>query len=225
MAWLTLHMWLLLLGAFVLGIWTGRRFLSDRATADNAEGSRTDIATAQAPADPPASARPVPFMRDLEANTATKLPDGEPETKAPTSTVDGPPTEATPAEDPAPTPQIKPAPAPAPVSEPVKPDDVDLSSLDDDPDPENPSIPAPSPAAGASADAKETIADDDDLQKIKGIGAVLEQKLKALGVRRFDQIAAWTDADVERINDQINFPGRIEREAWVEQAKALSVKK
>lgn len=62
----------------------------------------------------------------------------------------------------------------------------------------------------------------DNLQEIKGIGAVLERKLNALGIERFDQIAAWTESDIAEINDTLNFRGRIEREGWVEQARELA---
>ncbi|MFP4536868.1 MAG: hypothetical protein ACLFPA_01065 [Dichotomicrobium sp.] len=62
----------------------------------------------------------------------------------------------------------------------------------------------------------------DNLQEIKGIGAVLEKKLNELGIERFDQIAAWTESDIAEINDTLNFRGRIEREGWVEQARELA---
>lgn len=62
----------------------------------------------------------------------------------------------------------------------------------------------------------------DDLKKIKGVGPVLEGKLHALGVLTYAQIAAWTAEDVARVDEQLNFKGRIEREGWIEQAKALS---
>lgn len=63
----------------------------------------------------------------------------------------------------------------------------------------------------------------DDLQRIKGVGKALERRLRELDVRTFAQIAAWTDADVERIEAGLNsIPGRIERDRWVEQAKKLA---
>ena len=61
----------------------------------------------------------------------------------------------------------------------------------------------------------------DDLQQIKGIGPKIAAILEQLGIRQFSQIAAWSAADVERINDHLQFKGRIEREEWVAQAKAL----
>jgi len=65
-------------------------------------------------------------------------------------------------------------------------------------------------------------AEPDNLQDIKGIGAVLEKKLNALGVTRFDDIAAWTEEDIARIDETLNFRGRIQRERWVEQARDLA---
>jgi predicted flap endonuclease-1-like 5' DNA nuclease len=62
----------------------------------------------------------------------------------------------------------------------------------------------------------------DDLKRIKGIGVVLETKLNAIGVIGYEQIAAWTDADVQRVSEQLDFKGRIERENWIEQARILA---
>ena len=59
----------------------------------------------------------------------------------------------------------------------------------------------------------------DELTRIKGIGAVLEKKLHDLGITTFAQIAALDAEGIERINDQLSFKGRIEREEWVQQAK------
>ena len=61
----------------------------------------------------------------------------------------------------------------------------------------------------------------DNLQKIKGIGPKIAGILDGLGIRRFDQIAAWTPENVAWVNDQLKFKGRIEREKWIPQAKAL----
>ena len=63
----------------------------------------------------------------------------------------------------------------------------------------------------------------DDLEMIAGIGPKLAQTLNELGVHRFEQIANWQEADVERIDTHLNFSGRIARENWIEQAKALAI--
>ncbi|MEZ5666769.1 MAG: hypothetical protein R3F55_04915 [Alphaproteobacteria bacterium] len=81
--------------------------------------------------------------------------------------------------------------------------------------------PAAGPPAGAAA-SDAASAEPDPLTRIKGIGKVLEAKLHALGITRFAQIAAFSPADIDRVNDQLAFKGRIEREEWVEQAKALA---
>ena len=63
----------------------------------------------------------------------------------------------------------------------------------------------------------------DDLRRIKGIGPKLVSLLASLGVTRFDQIAGWSDADIDRIDAQLGtFAGRIRRDSWVEQARFLA---
>ncbi|MBI1391920.1 MAG: 50S ribosomal protein L21 [Alphaproteobacteria bacterium] len=61
----------------------------------------------------------------------------------------------------------------------------------------------------------------DDLKLLSGVGPALEKKLHAAGVTTFAQIAAWGPADIERFDEELSFKGRIEREGWVEQAKAI----
>lgn len=65
----------------------------------------------------------------------------------------------------------------------------------------------------------ETVADD--LKKIAGIGPKLEQVLNGMGIRRYQDIARWTDKDIARIDRELGFGGRIARDGWVESAKAL----
>ena len=62
----------------------------------------------------------------------------------------------------------------------------------------------------------------DDLKRISGIGPKIERQLAGIGVTTFRQIATFTPADVERVNDAIQvFQGRIEREDWIAQARDL----
>ena len=68
----------------------------------------------------------------------------------------------------------------------------------------------------------EAPADIDDLKRIKGVGAVLEKTLNELGIYQFKQIAAFTRDQVEWVDDSLSFPGRIDREEWIDQAKKLS---
>jgi len=62
---------------------------------------------------------------------------------------------------------------------------------------------------------------NDNLQLIRGIGKVLERVLHENGIYCFRQIAQWTKEDITKINKLISFPGRIEREQWIEQARGL----
>ena len=62
----------------------------------------------------------------------------------------------------------------------------------------------------------------DDLKRINGIGPANEAKLNALGIYHYDQIAAWDDAQARWVGAYLAFPGRIEREDWVAQARALA---
>jgi branched-chain amino acid transport system ATP-binding protein len=62
----------------------------------------------------------------------------------------------------------------------------------------------------------------DSLTLIKGIGPVNERKLNAHGVFHFDQIAAWTEADIVAAEVYLAFDGRIAREDWVGQARRLA---
>jgi predicted flap endonuclease-1-like 5' DNA nuclease len=78
-------------------------------------------------------------------------------------------------------------------------------------------------AAAAQEARIEAEAGADDLTRIKGLGPKLAATLGGLGVTRFDQIAGWTDADIDRIDAQLGrFQGRIRRDDWVEQARLLA---
>lgn len=63
-----------------------------------------------------------------------------------------------------------------------------------------------------------------DLKKLSGVGPALEKKLIAAGVTSLEQVAAWTKADVTKIDEELSFKGRIEREGWIAQAKELTAK-
>jgi predicted flap endonuclease-1-like 5' DNA nuclease len=75
--------------------------------------------------------------------------------------------------------------------------------------------PAHASAAGGSG--------GDDLTRIKGVGPKLVEQLRALGVTRFDQIAGWSEEEIDRIDAKLGrFAGRIRRDSWVEQARFLA---
>jgi len=46
--------------------------------------------------------------------------------------------------------------------------------------------------------------------------------LNALGITTFAEIAAWSKADVEKFDAELNFKGRIDRDDWLKQAKELA---
>jgi large subunit ribosomal protein L21 len=62
----------------------------------------------------------------------------------------------------------------------------------------------------------------DDLKRLSGVGPKLETLLNENGVYHFEQIAAWSDDEVAWMDAQLSFKGRIARENWIEQAKALA---
>jgi len=61
----------------------------------------------------------------------------------------------------------------------------------------------------------------DDLTKIKGIGPKSVEKLHALGVFHYDQIAAWNIDNARWIGAALTVPGRVERGKWIQQAREL----
>ncbi|WP_332369439.1 hypothetical protein [Spirosoma telluris] len=66
----------------------------------------------------------------------------------------------------------------------------------------------------------------DDLKDIVGIGPFLERKLHSLGIYTFRQVANFTKEDIDKVNEIIEFfPGRIERDNWVEQSKEFYKRK
>ena len=62
----------------------------------------------------------------------------------------------------------------------------------------------------------------DDLQVLKGVGPFIEDKLNALGITTYRQIANMNAKLEEQVNKAIEFfPGRIKRDQWANQAKIL----
>ncbi len=62
----------------------------------------------------------------------------------------------------------------------------------------------------------------DDLKFISGVGPALEKKVNKMGVWTYAQIADWKKAEIDHVNQHLNFSGRIERDEWVKQAKRLA---
>jgi len=67
-----------------------------------------------------------------------------------------------------------------------------------------------------------TVENKDDLKKISGVGPVYEEKLNSLGIYTFEQVSKLTPESIQAIEELTKyFPGRIEREDWMSQAKKL----
>ncbi|MGA1830129.1 NADH-quinone oxidoreductase subunit E [Rhizobium wenxiniae] len=65
-------------------------------------------------------------------------------------------------------------------------------------------------------------AEVDDLKLISGVGPKIEATLHELGIFTFAQVASWKKAEREWVDGYLNFKGRIERDDWLNQAKALA---
>nr|WP_295885512.1 hypothetical protein [uncultured Devosia sp.] len=119
--------------------------------------------------------------------------------------------------------------APIPVASPPRSGIAAVASATPGPSPTPPATVHVKPASKAkSADPKPVALDQprdgqpDNLKQIKGIGPKIEASLYAMGIFHIDQIAGWTKANVEWVDAQLSFKGRIRRERWVEQATELS---
>jgi NADH-quinone oxidoreductase subunit E len=88
--------------------------------------------------------------------------------------------------------------------------------------------PASKPAAVASLDDKNRPpkvrkpAKPDDLKLISGVGPKLEGVLNGLGIYKFEQVSKWKKAEREWVDGYLKFKGRIDRDDWIKQAKALA---
>ena len=62
----------------------------------------------------------------------------------------------------------------------------------------------------------------DDLTAIRGLGPVMQERLNALGVFHFSQLAQMTDENASWIAARIHIvPGRLMHDRWAEQAQML----
>ncbi|WP_111732711.1 NADH-quinone oxidoreductase subunit E [Roseovarius amoyensis] len=109
-------------------------------------------------------------------------------------------------------PAEKPAPAPKPAAKPAaKPAKAKQAATAEGPG-------TPPKTLEAARDGK-----PDDLKQIKGVGPKLEKLLHSMGFFHFDQIAAWTEAEVAWADQNlVGFKGRVSRDEWVKQAKTLA---
>ncbi len=81
---------------------------------------------------------------------------------------------------------------------------------------------APAKAKPAAKKAAPKKTEKDDLKKISGVGPKLEEKLNALGITTYSEIAKFTKKRIEEVDTELNFKGRIERDDWKAQAKILA---
>ncbi len=62
----------------------------------------------------------------------------------------------------------------------------------------------------------------DNLTLIGGVGSAIEKKLGGMGIYTFEQISQLTEDEQTWVGNELGFPGRVERENWVEEAKVLA---
>lgn len=207
---------LAVVGAFVL-----RAVLCGGADAprqaEPAVPPKAEVPVAPAPPVAPVEAAPAPEVQPVTLAAVTPRPD--PSLLSVSVTPAPPATEAVPVRKPrAPASKAK-APAKAKAA---------------------PAKPAPKAARATGLDAamgrsKEPAAEEtelllrprggkgDDLKLIVGVGPKLEKLLNDIGVWHFDQIASWKARDIALVDGKMeNFKGRITRDGWVKQARALA---
>lgn len=87
-----------------------------------------------------------------------------------------------------------------------------------------PAKPAKADAKPAKAPAKaKAAAGADDLTQLNGVGPAFAKKLAEAGVTTFAQVAAWTEADLERLDGEIaGLKAKAESGEWIAQAKELA---
>jgi NADH-quinone oxidoreductase subunit E len=128
------------------------------------------------------------------------------------------------AEEPAPS-EVPAAPAASAVTKakPVKAKSVKTNSVEAKPGKRlaEPKTAAVAEKAGEKRKPRRSSKAADDLKKISGIGPKLESLLNGMDVRLYRDIAAWSDKDVEHFDRELGLDGRIAKDNWIAQAKAL----
>ena len=98
-------------------------------------------------------------------------------------------------------------------------DDATEAELEDAAAERSRSVPMPTFSEAPTA---EIPAVTDDLRRIRGIGPSMERTLQGIGIVSYRQLALLDGAELERVRGELtDFRGRIEREDWVGQARAL----
>ena len=91
-----------------------------------------------------------------------------------------------------------------------------------DPEPVPASAPRPTRERGGVAAPAVAPTGPDDLKMIAGIGPALERALNEHGITTFAQVAALKKREIAVLEEKMRFPGRVERDDWIKQAKALA---
>ncbi|SLN41260.1 hypothetical protein [Roseisalinus antarcticus] len=199
----------------------------EAAAAETAQASeaapKVDAAPPAVEAEAPAAEAKAPEMV-AETKSETLAPAPAPEAKTPAVA----PEVETPA--PAAGPEArKPAAAPAPMAEAPK-DNAPAPAAET-----RAESPVPAAARKDASEGTATMAPvrppaldaprgtSDDLTMLPGVGTKLAEKLAGFGIYHFDQIAAWSDAEVAWMDENLGGPaGRVTRGRWVAAAAALS---
>ena len=96
----------------------------------------------------------------------------------------------------------------------------------EEPAPAKAEAPKPEAKSDGGADDRGRLSgpqgDADDLKQLKGVGPVLEKKLNEAGIFHFWQIVGLTGEQIADLEEEMSFPGRIERDDWIGQAKTLA---
>jgi len=172
--------------------------------------TKADAAPSPTPAPAPQSPPPAPQASPAAAVSQSPSP-------APSAALAPSPSPSS-----APAAAPAPSPAPAPTAAPVSaPQPAPASGSAPDAGPPSNAGGAASPASDPAPSQPAPAAASDDLTKIKGIGPVLKEKLNKLGINSFQQIAEFTPEDIARVDAVLDFPGRIDREKWGEQAQEI----
>lgn len=85
-------------------------------------------------------------------------------------------------------------------------------------------IAVPQPATEPELLKKPRQGSADDLTLINGIGKAIQNKLFAVGIFHYDQLADLNELQIGWLNRSTGFAGRAERENWCAQAKKLMAK-
>ncbi len=103
--------------------------------------------------------------------------------------------------------------------------EIELSGLKADAQ-ERKSATIQQPLSSKSITDRNSTESKDDLKVINGIGPGIEKKLNKHGIFTYRQISEFTEESISTISDVVEFfPGRIQRDRWVEQAAKLYLDK